>query len=113
MEMEEQNQAAIAGMVTVEPQVLQTIARLTTVSVPGVTQISPREAVDVQVKDERVYVDLHIIAEPGISLLQLGRKVQYEVSRSIHKMIGMDVETVNVYIEDVAFLNAEQQSETV
>ncbi|MBN1249757.1 MAG: Asp23/Gls24 family envelope stress response protein [Anaerolineae bacterium] len=113
--------SAIPGAVTVEPTVLETIARLTTLGVPGVAGIAERDvdrllgvagkSVVVQVKDDRVIVDLHIIAGPDQSLLQLGRKVQYEVTRAVQQMIGMPVEAVNVHIEDVEYPKAEDWSE--
>lgn len=104
----------IPGKVTVEPGVLETIARLTTREVPGVVKIAEQtdverflglsgKSVQVRVAEGRVSVDLHIMAEPGISLLQLGRAVQKDVTQAIQKMIGMPVEAVNVYIEDVLF----------
>ena len=119
--MEKKNKV-IPGKITVEPAVLETIARLTVLNVTGVSRIAEKDVdrllgrtgkmVDVEVRDGRVYVDLHIIAEPGVSLLQLGRSIQYEVMQSIQKMIGMTVEVVNVYIEDVVFPNAESQVES-
>lgn len=104
----------IPGKVTVEPAVLETIARLTTREVPGVAKIAEPtdverflglsgKSVQVRVAEGRVSVDLHVMAEPGISLLQLGRSIQQSVTQAIQKMIGMPVEAVNVYIEDVVF----------
>lgn len=110
----------IPGTVTVEPTVLETIARLTTLEVPGVVDIAERDvdrllgiagkAVGVQVRDGRVFVELHILAGPDQSLLQLGRKVQHEVTRAVQQMIGMPVETVNVHIEDVIYSQADEWS---
>jgi len=104
----------IPGKVTVEPGVLETIARLTTRGVPGVAKIAEQtdaerflglsgKSVQVHVSEGRVSVELHIMAAPDISLLQLGRSVQKSVTEAIQKMIGMPVEAVNVYIEDVVF----------
>jgi len=111
---EKMENRVIPGKVTVEPGVLETIARLTTKNVPGVVKIAEQtdverflglsgKSVQVHVLEGRVSVDLHIMAEPGISLLQLGRLVQQSVTEAIQKMIGMPVEAVNVYIEDVLF----------
>lgn len=110
----------IPGAVTVEPTVLETIARLTALEVPGVAEIAERDvdrllgmagkSVAVLVKDGRVFVDLHIIAGPDQSLLQLGRKVQYEVTRAVQQMIGMPVEAVNVHIEDVMYSQGDEWS---
>ncbi len=113
--------SVIPGSVTVEPSVLETIARLTALEVPGVVDIIERDvdrllgttgrSVAVQVNEGKVVVDLHIIAGPDQSLLQLGRSVQHEVTRAIQQMIGMPVEAVNVHIEDVMYPEAEGWSE--
>lgn len=107
----------ITGFVTVEPVVLETIARLTTLGVSGVAGIAEREvdrllgttgrSVAVQVREGQVLVDLHILAGPDQSLLQLGRRVQHEVIRAVRQMIGMPVKAVNVHIEDVVYPPAE------
>jgi uncharacterized alkaline shock family protein YloU len=68
-------------------------------------------SVDVEVREGKVIADLHLIAGPDVSLLQLGRKVQYEVTRAIQKMLGMPVEAVNIHIEDVVYPPAKSWSE--
>ena len=104
------------GTVTIAPQVLLTIARLTTLSIPGVACMSRSLAGNVgrlirrdrlsqgiraRVEDEVVYLDLHIVVEPGVNLLELGREIQHETSRAISDMLGMHVGEVNVHIQDV------------
>jgi uncharacterized alkaline shock family protein YloU len=107
----------VPGKITVEPTVLETIARLTTQKVKGVARIAQkndverflgigRKSVEVRVNEEgHVSVDLHLLAEPDVSLLRLGKNVQREVMEAIQKMIDMPVKDINVYIEDVAFLD--------
>ena len=111
----------IPGSVTVETEVLETIARLTALEVPGVVEVAERDAdrllsktakaVQVTVKDGKVYIDLHIVAGPDHSLLKLGQSVQYEVTRAIQQMIGMPVESVDVHIVDVVYGRPELWSE--
>jgi uncharacterized alkaline shock family protein YloU len=36
-------------------------------------------------------------------MLQLGRRVQIEITRAIEEMLGMQVREVNVHIEDVFY----------
>lgn len=113
----------IPGMVTVETEVLETIARFSALSVPGVVRLVEKDvdrllglqgkSVVVHVDASKVTVDLSIIAGPDISLLRLGRAVQYEVTRAIQNMIGMPVEAVNVHIEDVVYPQSEKQPEGV
>lgn len=115
--------AIIPGMVTVEPEVLETIARFSALSVPGVVQLVEKDvdrilglqgkSVGVQVGEGKVTVDLSIIAGPDISLLRLGRSVQYEVTRAIQNMIGMPVAAVNVHIEDVVYPKSEERDESL
>lgn len=113
----------IPGMVTVEPEVLETIARFTTLNVPGVVQLVEKDvdrllglqgkSVGVHIDGGKVTVDLSIVAGPEISLLRLGRAVQHEVTRAIQNMIGMPVDAVNVHIEDVVYPRSEGQAEAL
>ncbi len=54
------------------------------------------------VLDGAVHVDVAVVARPGHSLRDLGKKVQQAVADALHLMVGMPVAEVNVFIEDVA-----------
>jgi uncharacterized alkaline shock family protein YloU len=105
------------GTVTIAPQVLLTIAKLTTLSIPGVACMSQSfagnvgrllrrhslgEGMRMRVEDDVVYLDLYIIVEPDVNLLELGHQIQQETARAINDMLGMHVGKVDVHIEDVA-----------
>ncbi len=101
------------GTVVISPGVLCAIARLTTLTVPGVVRMSHQgvrrflrpcrgDGVQVQVIDEAVVVDIHIVAATDVSMLQLSREIQSQVTRAIHEIVGMAVQEVNVHIVDVA-----------
>ena len=109
---------SVPGKVTIAPEVLVTIVRLTTQEIPGVYGMSTDwtrdvnrflgnmrvgDGVQVAVKDDRVSVDLYIIVEHDASMLQLGRSIQAEVTRAIEEMVGMEVREVNVHIKDVHY----------
>ncbi len=98
------------GKITIAPEVLETTARLTTLAVPGVARlVSPpgvsrllrHDGVKIEVVGSSVRVKLYIMTEPRINMLNVGRKIQAEVTRAIRDMIGMQVESVDVYIEDI------------
>ena len=102
------------GKVTIAPDVLVSIARLTTLAMPGVAHFSSTGmramfggkdsgGVRVAVKDDRVTVDVRIVVEHGTSMLQLSQGLQARIARAIQDMVGMDVAAVNVYIADVEF----------
>lgn len=65
------------------------------------------EGMKIQVEDDIVYVDLHIIVEPNVNLLELGRQIQHDVARAINDMLGMHVGQVNIHIQDVASSSSE------
>lgn len=105
-----------AGQITIAPEVLETIARLTTLAVPGVVRMAAvsgmkhllrHDGVELDVVDTRVRVRLHVIAEPDADILHVGRHIQAEVTRAIRDMVGMEVESVDVHIEDVAYSSVE------
>lgn len=100
------------GKITIAPQVLLTTARLTALAVPGVARlIAPpgvgrvfsSDGVRVHVVDDRVSVKIYVMTEPGANLLGIGRKIRSEVTRALENMVGVEVEAVDVYIEDVAY----------
>ena len=104
----------VPGRVTIAPEVLVAIAKLTTLSVPGVVRMVPtgiqgflrRGATDgvlLEVNEEYVRLDLFIAADANANLRQVGQKIQAEIARAIRDMVGMDVETINVHIQDVVY----------
>ncbi len=99
------------GTITVAPEVLETIVRLTALAVPGVARLVPapgvsrllrQNGVEIQIHGNTVRVEVHVVAEPDVSLLRVSRQIQAEVTRAIQDLVGMDVEAVDVCIEDVA-----------
>ncbi len=106
------------GKVTIAPEVLVMIAQLTTQNIPGVhhmftgwardvnrflgnTRVG--DGVQIRVQDDQVIVDLHIVAEHDVGMLQLGRRIQSEVTRAIEEMVDMVIREVNVHIKDVYY----------
>ena len=104
------------GKVTIAPNVLVTIVQKTTLLEPGVAQLADAvpgvkrllglhtvgRGVEVHVSDNRVTVDVYLIARRGVDLLRMGRALQGQITRAIQDIVGMDVREVNIHIEDVA-----------
>lgn len=104
------------GKVTIAPNVLVTIVQKTTVSQPGVAQLCDNvpgvkrllglhtvgKGVEVNVGDNRVTVDVYLIARRDIDLLRMGRNLQKQIVRAIQHIVGMEVLEVNIHIEDIA-----------
>jgi uncharacterized alkaline shock family protein YloU len=101
-----------AGRISIATEVLETIARLTTLAVPGVARLVSepgmrrllgRNGVKIDVAENSVHVELHLITDPGVNMLKIGRQVQAEVARAIRDLVGMEAKSVDVYIEDVVW----------
>ena len=107
------------GKTTIAPNVLSTIIRLTALEIDGVSRLAQipssvntlfsrarEEGVQITVEEDgRVYADLHLILTDKANIRETSKKVQEEVSLAISKMVGMDVGTINVHIEDIDYLN--------
>jgi uncharacterized alkaline shock family protein YloU len=104
------------GTVRIAPEVLATIAALTAQGVPGVVRLQSKLArkvgklfgrghafngVTIELVGDEVWVEVHLIVSPDVSMFKLGRQVQDEVAQAIETMVGMSVHAVDVYIEDV------------
>ncbi|MBN1668955.1 MAG: Asp23/Gls24 family envelope stress response protein [Anaerolineales bacterium] len=104
------------GKTTIAPEVLLTIARLTTLDIKGVSRMSPLpggvdrifrrgagDGVRIEIEDNRVYADLYVILDHNSNMRQVSRNIQQAVARAISETVGMQVGRVNVHIEDIAY----------
>ena len=107
------------GAVTIAPAVLTTIVRMTALAHPGVLRLATRmppslprrrgkgvqaEGLRVELFDENtVTVDVHVIADPNASLTDLGKDLQTQIARALEHMVGMQVRSVNVFIDEIEF----------
>ncbi len=104
------------GKTTVAPEVLLTIAQLTSLEVPGVSRMGSvpasvdrlfqrgyGEGVRIDIREEVVNIDLHLILLKDVNIRDVSRQVQYNVARAISEMVGMQVGRVNIHIEDIDY----------
>lgn len=105
------------GKTTIAPEVLLTIAQLTTLNVNGVSRLShvqipvnrllkhtqKREGVMIEVVDDVVYVDIYVVLKNDVNVRDVSHNIQHEVSREISEMVGMAVGRVNIHIEDIDY----------
>src|SRR4030067_411829 len=104
------------GKTTIAPEVLITIAQLTTLNIPGVSRmcVDPpgisrifkrnfHEGVRIEVRGDTAFADIHVILSRDVNLREVSRNIQQQVSRAISEMVGMQVGGVNVHIEDIQY----------
>jgi len=105
---------------TIAPDVLVTIARLSALSVPGVSRMAQvtggvnrlfkrgvHEGVRIEVEDNVVVANLYLILKKDFNLREVSRNVQVQVTRALQEMVSMDVGEVEVHIEDIDYETGE------
>jgi uncharacterized alkaline shock family protein YloU len=105
------------GTTSIDPEVLLTIAQLTTLNVNGVSRLShvqtpvnqllkrtqKREGVLIEVVDDVVHADIYVVLKNDVNVRDVSHNIQHEVSRAISEMVGMSVGRVNIHIEDIDY----------
>jgi uncharacterized alkaline shock family protein YloU len=104
------------GKTTIAPEVLLTIARLTTLDIEGVSRLSPvpagvnrllkrgyGEGVQIEIDDDSVFADIYVVLNNDVNVRDVSRTIQREVARAISEMVGMQVGRVNIHIEDIDY----------
>src|SRR5512145_1448874 len=91
-----------AGRTTIAPEVLLTIARLTALSVGGVSRMMPipnavsrllkknvhlGEGVCVEIVEDTVCADLYVVLKNDFSVVEVSHTIQHEVTRAISEMV--------------------------
>jgi len=101
---------------TIAPDVLVTIARLSALSVPGVSRMAQvaggvnrlfkrniHDGVRIEVEDNVIVVNLYLILKKDVNIREVSRDVQAQVARALHEMVGMDVGSVDVHVENIDY----------
>ena len=102
------------GKTTVAPDVLVTIARLSALSVPGVSRMAQipggvnrlfkrgiGDGVRIEVEDNIVVANLYLILKQDVNIREVSRNVQHQVARALQEMVGMDIGEIEIHIEDI------------
>ena len=104
------------GKTTVAPDVLVTIARLSALSVPGVSRMANvtggvnklfkrgiHDGVRLEVRDNTVFANLYLILKRDVNIREVSRNVQGQVARALQEMVGMDIGEIEIHIEDIDY----------
>lgn len=111
------------GKTTVAPDVLVTIARLSALSVPGVSRMANvtggvnklfkrgvHDGVRMEVKDNTVYANLYLILKKDVNMREVSRNVQSQVARALQEMVSMEIGEIEIHIEDIDYEEQGTQS---
>lgn len=61
------------------------------------------EGVRIDILNDVVYADIHIVLEKDVNIRDVSRNVQQNVARAISEMVGMQVGRINIHIEDIDY----------
>jgi uncharacterized alkaline shock family protein YloU len=108
------------GKTTVAPDVLVTIARMSALSVPGVSKMAQvtggvnrlfkrgtNDGVRIEVEDNTIVASLYLILKKDVNIREVSRNVQQQVARALQEMVGMDVGDIEIHIEDIDYEETE------
>ena len=104
------------GKTTVAPDVLVTIAKMSALSVPGVSRMANvsggvnrlfkrgiHDGVRIEVEDNMVVDSLYLVLKQDVNIREVSRNVQAQVTRAIQEMIGMEIGSIDIHIEDMDY----------
>jgi len=112
------------GKTTIDPGVLLSIARLTTLSIEGVSRMgevpgnvrdifrrNQDQGVRIAVENSTVFVDVYVVLDEDTDIRMVSKEIQSEISRAISDMVGMSVGRINVHIDDIDYPAAPAEEE--
>jgi uncharacterized alkaline shock family protein YloU len=104
------------GKTTIAPEVLLSIARLTTLSTSGVSRLGttpanvnrflkrdPNHGVVIEVENNVVYADVYVILEHDVNIREVCHDIQKQITRAISELVGMDVARINIHVDDIDY----------
>ena len=101
----------VSGNTTIAPEVMETIIEMTATDTQGVARLSSnanaQNGVKMKITDGVVNADIYLVLESDCSTLEVCKRVQTKVARAIKEMVGMNVGSVNIHIEDFSYPEAE------
>ena len=108
------------GKTTVAPDVLVTIARMSALSVPGVSRMAQvtggvnrlfrrgtNDGVRIEVEENVIVASLYLILKKDVNIREVSRNVQQQVARALQEMVGMDIGEIEIHIEDIDYQEKE------
>ncbi|NKB22982.1 MAG: Asp23/Gls24 family envelope stress response protein [Kiritimatiellae bacterium] len=104
------------GAIRIHNNVIAVISRLAALKVPGVAGMSSTlvddiagiigkknidRGIRVEVEENTVIIDLHVIFEYGVRIPQVSWQLQNDIREAIEQMTGKHVKAVNVVVQSV------------
>ncbi|ABK62014.1 MULTISPECIES: Asp23/Gls24 family envelope stress response protein [Clostridium] len=114
------------GIVKISDEVVEVIAGLaasevdgiegmSTTLVGGITQIlsgkkNLSKGIKVNVEENSATIDLYVVVKYGVKIVDVAKKVQESVKKSVELMTGLNLTAINVYVQNVVLPKEEVRS---
>ena len=109
------------GIITVDPEVVAKYAGTVAVECFGIVGMaavnvkdglvhllkkeSLTHGINVQIKDNRISVDFHVIVSYGVSISTVADNLIENVKYKVEEFTGMPVEKINIFVEGVRVID--------
>lgn len=109
------------GRIEVAPGVVATIAYFATLRVEGVAKMAPipadasrlfrrqyrQDGIILDLSNDKVRFDIYVIMKPDVNVMETSHALQTAVAEAVDTMVGLPVDAVNVHVEDVIYVQAD------
>lgn len=101
------------GKVEIAPEVIEVITGIAASEVEGLASmrgnfasgmverfggVSHTKGVKVDLTDEGILIDLHVVLKFGVSIPEVAQKLQTNIRQSLKNMTGLEVSEINVHV---------------
>jgi uncharacterized alkaline shock family protein YloU len=107
----EENPSGIAGKITLDENVVSTIAGLAAREVDGIHSVgksrlisfgdNPTRGVNAEVGQKQAAFDLDVIMEYGSDIREVAKQLRQKTADEVGKMAGREVVEINVHVVDI------------
>lgn len=114
------------GKVEIAPEVIEVITGIAASEVDGLSSmrgsfatgvverfggISHSKGVKVELTEEGIMIDLHVVLDFGVSIPDTAQKLQTNIRQSLKNMTGLEIAEINIHVVGVQMDSFESKTE--
>ena len=93
----------------IAPEVIRLIVQKTALEVEGVTRVITKmpwslglkRAIELKVANDKLELTLHLALRYGVDIMAVCREVQQAVKRAVENLVGIEVSSVDIIVENI------------
>ncbi|MBU5466359.1 Asp23/Gls24 family envelope stress response protein [Virgibacillus sp. MSJ-26] len=114
------------GKVEIAPEVIEVITGIAASEVEGLSSmrgnfatgvverfggVSHSKGVKVELTEEGILIDLHVVLNFGVSIPEIAQKLQSNIRQSLKNMTGLEIAEINVHVVGIQMDHQDAQNE--